>query len=129
MDYETIRATLPQLDDSEIEQLAMLVKVELRRRCEEHRSELTQTLDDRDHRNWIEQDDVIDTLGKRGGSQNKELLAFLLSLGENDNLRGEFVEKDNKGRNIEVAIVGGHAVYFHLDTEAHTVRILRIVPA
>lgn len=119
---------MDQLSDAELDQLATLVQVRRLQRNHRHRQELTRTLDDRDTANWLEQDDVIDQLGAAGQDQ-EELLAFLIGLGDNEHLRGEFVEKDNKGRNIEVAIVGKHAIYFHIEPETEIIRILRIVLA
>jgi hypothetical protein len=126
---DTLKTAIDRLDNDQLEQLAAYIRVRQMRGSPAHRLELTRKLDDRDQQNWLDQDNVIDEIGKSKVAQNRELVAFLAGLGENDNLRGEFVEKDNKGRNIEVALVGKAAVYFHIEPETHTVRILRIVMA
>lgn len=134
MTLQDIRAALDYLSEEELDQLASILTVKRMRRSQDHKRELTRKLDDRDQRNWLEEDDLIDMLGKKDTGDTKQLLAFLMSLGDNEHLRGEFVEKDDKDRNIEVSIVGGYAVYFHIepgfnDPDGQTIRVLRIVPA
>ena len=123
------RTEVERLTDEQLDELALLISVRRRQRSLAHRLELTRTLDDRDVRNWVEAEEIVDSLGASDRPDREELLAFLLSLGENENLRGSFVEKDNRGRNIEVSIVGRNAVYFHVEPGSDHVRVLRIVPA
>ncbi len=124
------KAEISNLSDQELDEVALLISIRRRQRSMAHRLELTRTLDDRDDRNWMEPEDAIDNLAVAGAEPEdfKQLVAFLVSLGENENLRGTFVEKDNKDRNIEVSVVGRYAVYFHLEAGSDVVRILRIVP-
>ncbi|MGF1452628.1 MAG: hypothetical protein ACFB21_11220 [Opitutales bacterium] len=123
------KAEIEKLSDEELDEVSLLLQVRRRQRSLAHRMEITRTLDDRDSKNWMEAEDVIDSLGTSDRPDRDKLVAFLLSLGENEQLRGTFVEKDNRGRNIEVSIVGKNAVYFHVEPQSDIVRILRIVPA
>ena len=128
MAVDDIVGKLQAFEDADLDRLATYITVERLRRSQAYRLELTRTLDDRDRQNWIQDEDIIDQLGTSDVNAQGELLAFLIGLGENDNLRGEFVEKDNKGRNVEVAVIDRYAVYFHIDVEADSVRVLRIIP-
>lgn len=118
-----------RLSDEELDELALVVSIRQRQRSLAHRLTITRTLDDRDSNNWMDAEDVIDSIGGSDRPDRDQLVAFLVGLGENEHLRGTFVEKDNRGRNIEVSIVGRNAVYFYVDPASEIVRILRIVPA
>ncbi len=129
MALDEIVKLLDSLNEEELERLGAYLTVYKLRRNRRHQAELAKTLDDEDTRNWADEDEVVDQLAKGGSGVHRELLTFLIGLGENDSLRGDFVEKDAKGRDVEVAVVGKHAIYFHVEEDTDQVRVLRIVPA
>jgi hypothetical protein len=48
----------------------------------------------------------------RSGLQREKLMLFIRSLAENENRQGDFSEKDQTGRTVQVKIIGRYAVTF-----------------
>ena len=61
--------------------------------------------------------------GQRPGGREK-LLAFLRSLRKDPFRKGDYTERDEMGRDIEVAVVGHYAVLFWAD---HPVKEIKVV--
>ncbi|MGF1452235.1 MAG: hypothetical protein ACFB21_09215 [Opitutales bacterium] len=120
---------IEQMNSDQLEALGLLVAVRRRQFSAAHRLELTRMLDDGDHTNWMDDADIFEALGSLNNSEYRELLNFLIILGENDHPRGIFVEKDYRGRDIQVAIAGRSVVYYYVEDDSNVVRILRVTPS
>ena len=49
------------------------------------------------------------------GSQRESVMKFIRSLAGNPNTAGDFTEKDNAGRIVQVKVIGRYAVTFWAD--------------
>lgn len=65
----------------------------------------------------------------RSGSQRRCVMEFIRLLAVNPNVPGDFSEKDETGRTIQVKLVGSHAVTYWADHAVAEVKITHIKPA
>lgn len=65
----------------------------------------------------------------RSGAQWEKLLRFIRSLADNPNTPGDFSEKDDATRTVQVKIVGRHAVTFWTDHAVSEIKVTHIKPA
>jgi len=65
----------------------------------------------------------------RSGKQRELVMHYLRSLASEPDQRGDFVEKDGAGRNVQVKIVGRFAITFWVDHPACEVKVTHIRPA
>ena len=62
----------------------------------------------------------------QSGSQRQHVFKFVRSLAENPHSPGDFSEKDNDGRTIQVKVVGRYAVTFWADHAVSEIKITHI---
>ena len=65
----------------------------------------------------------------RSGSQHRMVMHFVASLAENPFAAGDFLEKDDAGRTVQVKVVGRFAVTFWADHAVSEVKVTHIKPA
>lgn len=65
----------------------------------------------------------------RSGSQHTMVMRFVASLAENPFAAGDFSEKDDAGRTVQVKVVGRFAVTFWADHAVSEVKVTHIKPA
>jgi hypothetical protein len=65
----------------------------------------------------------------RTGAQRERLMKFICSLAANPDARGDFSEKDDAGRTVQVKIVGRYAVTFWADHAVSEIKVTHIKPA
>ncbi len=65
----------------------------------------------------------------RSGPSRIKLMDFISSLASNPFIKGDFSEKDDVGRDVQVKIVGRFAVTFWADHIVSEVKITHIKPA
>ena len=63
------------------------------------------------------------------GSQRREIVEFILGLGEQPFTPGDYVEVDASSRECQVKLVGGHAVVYWPDHAVKMVMVISIQPA
>jgi len=76
---------------------------------------------------YINQEVVLSA--PRSGSQRQQVMAFITSLANNPNCSGDFSEKDQVGRTVQVKIVGRFAITFWPDHSVSEVKVTHIKPA
>ncbi|HEY5296385.1 MAG TPA: hypothetical protein VIK59_00510 [Verrucomicrobiae bacterium] len=65
----------------------------------------------------------------RAGAQRERLMKFICSLADNPDAPGDFSEKDNVGRPVQVKIIGRYAVTFWADHAVSEIKVTHIKPA
>ena len=65
----------------------------------------------------------------RSGAQHRMVMRFVASLGENPFAAGDFSEKDDAGRTVQVKVVGRFAITFWTDHAVSEVKVTHIKPA
>ena len=65
----------------------------------------------------------------RSGIQREKLMRFIRSLAENQNTVGDFSEKDEVNRTVQVKIIGRYAVTFWVDHAVSEIKVTHIKPA
>ena len=65
----------------------------------------------------------------RSGSQHLMIMGFVAWLGTNPFAVGDFSEKDNAGRTVQVKVVGRFAITFWADHAVSEVKVTHIKPA
>ena len=60
------------------------------------------------------------------GLQREKLMRFIRSLAENVRREGDFSEKDQTGRTVQVKIIGRYAVTFWVDHAVSEVKVTHI---
>ena len=72
---------------------------------------------------------VMETLRGLRRAERERILLWMERLEGDPFGRGEYVEKDDSGREIQVVIVGNHALYYWLDAPVKEIKIVKISPA
>jgi mRNA-degrading endonuclease RelE of RelBE toxin-antitoxin system len=65
----------------------------------------------------------------RSAAQREPLMKFVRSLADNPNATGDFTERDNTGRTIQVKVVGRYAVTYWADHAVSEVKVTHIKSA
>ena len=65
----------------------------------------------------------------RSGNQQQMMIRFVRSLAENPFTIGDFSEKDDVGRTVQVKLVGRFAITFWADHAVCEVKVTHIKPA
>lgn len=65
----------------------------------------------------------------RLGTQRESVMQFIRLLADNPNTAGDFTEKDNGGRIIQVKVVGRYAVTFWADHAVSEIKVTHIKSA
>jgi hypothetical protein len=65
----------------------------------------------------------------RSGRQREQLITFIRSLAQNPNTPGDFLEKDEANRTVQVKVIGRYAVTFWADHAVAEIKITHIRPA
>jgi hypothetical protein len=65
----------------------------------------------------------------KSGRSGQEVMSFIRSLAGNPNTVGDFSERDETGRTVQVKIVGRHAITFWVDHPVCEVKVTHIKPA
>jgi hypothetical protein len=66
------------------------------------------------------------TTAPRLGTQREAVMKFIRSLADNPGTTGDFVEKDQVGRTIQVKVIGRHAVTFWADHAVSEIKVTHI---
>ena len=61
--------------------------------------------------------------------QLESVMKFIRSLADNPNTAGDFVEKDNAGRVVQVKVIGSYAVTFWADHAVSEIKVTHIKSA
>jgi len=62
----------------------------------------------------------------QSGLQRQRLMAFIRSLADNPNTTGDFSEKDDASRTVQVKVVGRYAVTFWADHAVSEIKVTHI---
>ena len=65
----------------------------------------------------------------RSGMQRESVMKFIRSLAGNPNFAGDFTEKDNAGRVVQVKVIGRYAVTFWADHAVSEIKVTHIKSA
>ena len=65
----------------------------------------------------------------RSGDQQRLVMRFVRSLADNPFVNGDFSEKDDVGRPVQVKVVGRYAIAYWADHTVCEVKITHIKPA
>lgn len=65
----------------------------------------------------------------RSGVQREKVMKFVRSLADNPNTAGDFAEKDNAARTVQVKVIGRYAVTFWADHAVSEVKVTHIKSA
>lgn len=65
----------------------------------------------------------------RSGGQHESVMKFIRSLADNPNATGDFAEKDNAGRTVQVKVIGRYAVTFWADHAVSEIKVTHIKSA
>ena len=65
----------------------------------------------------------------RSGMQRESVMKFIRSLADNPNNAGDFAEKDNAGRVVQVKVIGRYAVTFWADHAVSEIKVTHIKSA
>jgi len=63
------------------------------------------------------------------GTQRETVMRFIRSLADNPNTAGDFTEKDNAGRIVQVKVIGRYAVTFWPDHAVSEIKVTHIKSA
>lgn len=121
------KSRLETLAEEELDTVRLMVDVRRRQQSPVHRVEITRMLDDENAQNWMDDEGVVKLLDTLDEDEALAVLNHLIALGELEEARGVFVEKDLRGRDVEVAIAGRTAIYYHIDPTTDEIRVLRLL--
>ena len=62
----------------------------------------------------------------RPAIQRETVMKFIRSLADNPNTPGDFIEKDESGRSIQVKLIGRQAVSFWADHAVSEVKVIHL---
>ena len=65
----------------------------------------------------------------RSGTQRASVMKFIRSLADNPNTAGDFTEKDNTGRILQVKVIARYAVTFWADHAVSEIKVTHIKSA
>jgi hypothetical protein len=65
----------------------------------------------------------------RSGTQRERVMKFVRSLADNPNTAGDFTEKDNASRTVQVKVIGRYAVTFWADHAVSEIKVTHIKSA
>lgn len=65
----------------------------------------------------------------RSGTQLESVMRFIRALADNPNTTGDFTEKDNANRVLQVKIIGRYAVTFWADHAVSEIKVTHIKSA
>jgi hypothetical protein len=65
----------------------------------------------------------------RSGTQRENVMRFTRSLADNPNTAGDFTEKDNTGRIVQVKVIGRYAITFWADHVVSEIKVTHIKSA
>ena len=65
----------------------------------------------------------------RSGAARERIMTFVRQLADDPHRKGDYRTRDEVGRDLEVTIVGNHAVTFWTDHAACEIKILNLQPA
>jgi hypothetical protein len=65
----------------------------------------------------------------RSGGQRESVMKFIRSLADQPNTIGDFTEKDNTGRPIQVKIIGRYAITYWADHAVSEIKVTHIKSA
>ena len=65
----------------------------------------------------------------RAGAPREAVMQFIRSLAGNPNSAGDFTEKDNVGRTVQVKVIGRYAITFWPDHAAAEIKVTHIKSA
>ena len=65
----------------------------------------------------------------RSGGQREAVMKFIRALADAPNTAGDFTEKDNTGRVVEVKIIGRYAITFWADHAVSEIKVTHIKSA
>jgi hypothetical protein len=68
-------------------------------------------------------------LAPRSNLQREKIMKFIRSLSDNPNTLGDFSEKDDAARTVQVKIIGRYAVTFWTDHAVSEIKVTHIKPA
>jgi hypothetical protein len=68
-------------------------------------------------------------LAPSSGIQRKLILGFVRSLANAPFTKGDFSERDDSGREVQVKVIGGYAVTYWSDHAVSEVKVTHIKPA
>ena len=71
---------------------------------------------------------LLDAIPK-SGIQRRQILAFIYSLREKPNTRGDFTDKDGSLRERQIKIIGDYAITFWFDAPVQIVMVVDVQPA
>ena len=72
---------------------------------------------------------VVESLPRLKSKERNQLVRFFNQLRSNPFLDGDYVERDDIGRLMQVIVVGRHAVVFWADHAVKEIKILDLKPA
>jgi hypothetical protein len=62
----------------------------------------------------------------KSGSQRESVMKFIRSLADNPGEIGDFTEKDDAGRVLQVKVIGRHAIAFWADHAVSEIKVTHI---
>lgn len=65
----------------------------------------------------------------RSGTQREAVMKFIRSLADNPDTAGDFTEKDNASRTVQVKVIGRYAVTFWADHAVSEIKVTHIKSA
>jgi hypothetical protein len=65
----------------------------------------------------------------RRGRNRERVMAFIFSLGDDPHRRGDYEDRDEAGHEIQVTVVGDHAVSYWADHAVCEIKVINIQPA
>lgn len=65
----------------------------------------------------------------RSGVQREAVMRFIRSLAHNPNAAGDFIEKDQAGRVVQVRVIGRHAITFWADHAVSEIKVTHVKSA
>lgn len=65
----------------------------------------------------------------KSGTAAGEVMAFIRALAQNPDTPGDFSERDESGRSVQVKIIGRYAVTFWTDHPVCEIKVTHIKPA
>ena len=70
--------------------------------------------------------EAIEALKATGGLQRKQLSTYIDQLGNNPDSAGDYTERDDTDRIIEIKVVGQYAITFWADHAAEEIKVVDI---
>ena len=72
---------------------------------------------------------VLDFLRGLRGSRRRQLLLHFREIQDYPERHSDFIDRDNKGRRIDVSVFDGLAVYYWIDSADMDIKVVKVVPA